>query len=268
MNCNSDTHPAPPVSPETDDDTTEKLAGEDITEESIEVEKPKKRVFIVSKVETNTNSDDNNSHQYPSAEQPLEASSDSCGQKTQTAEALLSSEATVSLTEISEDQISEEPQNLGDDPPVAICTTTTSTNAGKSNKVNGDSNANHTTTTSNISGLSNTSRPKPLDKNSSSRALSTPVSTFDTGSIGSLPSALDSSVGRSDAPKNRMEKDDPSLIETRSLPINISASTAYRNISCTKNRIVFRVRTMHKPERNFRNRNSAAAAAAATATVG
>ena len=218
MNCNSDTPPAPPASPETEDDTTEKLAGEDITEESIEVEKPKKRVFIVSKVETNTNSDDNNSHQYPSAEQPLEASSDSCGQKTQTAEALLSSEATVSSTEISVDKISEEPQNLGDDPPVAICTTTTtSTNAEKTNKVNGDLNANHTTTTSNISGPLNTSRPKPLDKNSS-RALSTPVSTFDTGSIGSLPSALDSSVGRSDAPKNRMEKDDPSLIETRSLP--------------------------------------------------
>jgi len=150
----------------------------------------------------------------------LEASSDSCGQKTQTAEALLSSEATVSATEISEDKISEEPQNLGVDHPVAICTTTTtttSTNAEKSNKVNGNSNANHTTTTSNISGPLNTSRPKPLDKNSS-RALSTPVSTFDTGSIGSLPSALDSSVGRSDAPKNRMERDDPSLIETRSLP--------------------------------------------------
>ncbi|MGK3738246.1 MAG: hypothetical protein ACI90V_005093 [Bacillariaceae sp.] len=224
MERNSDTHPPPPKT--IDDDTTERLAGEDITEESVEeVGKPKKQTFVVSQVETtnmtNTNSDDNNSphHQSESAEQPLEESSDSCERKTQTAEALLSSETKSSSTESFEKKSSEEPQNIEDDPPVTICTTTTTattTNAEKTNKVNDDTHANNNNTpTSNIRGPLNVSRPKPLDKNSS-RALSTPVSTFDTGSVGSLPSGLDSSVGRCDAPKNITGTGEQ--IETRSLP--------------------------------------------------
>mmetsp|Transcript_28745 Transcript_28745/g.32223 ORF Transcript_28745/g.32223 Transcript_28745/m.32223 type:complete len:734 (+) Transcript_28745:124-2325(+) len=117
--------------------------------------------------------------------------------------ALLPNETTTSTTDCYEEKDPGEqlPENSGGH-PIGL----TSANTRKSSRSTDDSQNN----TTNISDPSNISRPKPLDK-ISSRVLSTPVSipvlgstTFDTGSVGSFPSAPDSSVGRcSTAPNDR-----------------------------------------------------------------